>query len=393
MTKDFIQYFNSIEIDDFDNNNINQWYERYNTLCDWSINLANIKDKHIINMLYDQKKTVDLKFCNFILNNYKNWINNNTIKNSTNPILSHKIFDSTVKPIINNNRKLVFIIIDCLRLDQWKAISELLYPNYNIKENFHISIIPTATPFARNAIFSGLLPNDLKKEYPDLWKKMFYENQLNGFEDVLFGDLLEKNGFSHLSNKYLKISDLNQGNKFLNKINDYKNVDILNLVVNFVDILGHSRSESKVLSELIPNETAYRKAIFNWFSNSWLLEALSIMKDWGDIDIIITSDHGNTKINKPITVKGDQFTSMGTRYKYGRNLRVDTKHVFKISKPEEYNLPMFDINTEYIVAKDYGYFVYRNDYHKYVTMYKDTFQHGGISMDEMIVPLVHLNPK
>ena len=117
------------------------------------------------------------------------------------------------------------------------------------------------------------------------------------------------------------------------------------------------------------------------------------MKDWGDIDIIITSDHGNTEINKPVTVKGDQFTSMGTRYKYGRNLRVDTKHVFKISNPEEYNLPMFDVNTEYIIAKDYGYFVYRNDYHKYVAMYKNTFQHGGISMDEMIVPLVHLSPK
>jgi len=278
-------------------------------------------------------------------------------------------------------------------LDQWKTISELLYPDYNIKENFHLSIIPTATPFARNAIFSGLLPNDLKIEYPDLWKKMFYENRLNGFEDILFNRLLEKNDFSSLSTKYLKISDLNSGNKFINRINDYKNIDILSIVVNFIDILGHSRSESKVLSELIPNETAYRKAIFNWFSNSWLLEALSIIKNWGDVDIIITSDHGNTMINKPITVKGDQFTSMGTRYKYGRNLRTDTKNTLKISKPEEYNLPMFDINTEYIVAKDSGYFVYRNDYHKYVNMYKNTFQHGGISMDEMIVPLIHLTPK
>ena len=393
LINDFFKYVRDISIDDFADNDINQWYQKYNALCDWSINLSSVKDKNIINMLYEQKKTIDLKFNDFILDNYKQWICQNTVKNIAKPILSNEIFDTTLKPILNNNRKLIFIIVDCLRLDQWKTISELLYPSYNIKENFHISIIPTATPFARNAIFSGLLPNDLKEEYPDLWKKMFYENQLNAFEDILFKKMLEKNGFGDLSNKYLKISDLSQGNKFINKINDYKNINILSLVVNFVDILGHSRSESKVLSELIPNEAAYRTAILNWFNNSWLLEALSIMKDWNDVDIVITSDHGNTQINTPVTVKGDQSTSMGIRYKYGRNLRVDNKHVFKISNPKNYNLPMFDINTEYIIAKDSGYFVYRNDYHKYVNMYKNTFQHGGISMDEMIVPLIHLKSK
>ena len=204
---------------------------------------------------------------------------------------------------------------------------------------------------------------------------------------------MKKHNFGNLSHKYLKISDLNNGNKFINKINDYKSTDVLSIVVNFVDILGHSRSESKVLSELIPNETAYRKAIFNWFRNSWLSEALSVMKNWENTDIVITSDHGNTRINKPVTVKGDQSTSMGIRYKYGRNLRINTKYAFKIDNPIEYKLPMFDINTQYILAKDQGYFVYRNDYHKYVNMYKNTFQHGGISMDEMIVPLIHLTPK
>tara|TARA_Y100001960_G_C14634207_1_gene807371 strand:- start:614 stop:1231 length:618 start_codon:yes stop_codon:yes gene_type:complete len=205
--------------------------------------------------------------------------------------------------------------------------------------------------------------------------------------------MLERYKYDHLTSKYYKISDHKSGEKLLNKINDYKNIDILNIVVNFVDILGHSRSESQILSELIPNETAYRQAIFNWFKNSWLFDLLNNIKSWDDTEVIITSDHGNTIVNKPSLVKGDQHTSMGVRYKYGRNLRTNDKNVLKIKNPEEFNLPSFDVNTEYIVAKDYSFFVYNNDYHKYVNMFKNTFQHGGISMDEMFVPLIHLKGK
>ena len=388
----FIKYFNSLTNEIGNIRVMTEWYDVYSNICNWSITLSDIEDKNIIDMLNDQKKSINNEFCKFIINNYKTWIDESSLSNDT-PLLSHQIFNTYLKPILNNNRKLVFIIIDCLRLDQWKMISKLLNQDFIIKEDFHTAIIPTATPFARNAIFSGLLPNSLKQEYPDIWKKMFYENQLNGFENILFEKLLSKNNFNHLNHKYLKISDFKSGKKFLNKVNDYKNTDILNIVVNFVDILGHSRSESQVLSELIPNESAYRKAIYNWFENSWLYEALSVIKNWDDVDIVITSDHGNTGIDKPQLVKGDNSTSMGIRYKYGRNLRVNQKHIFKINKPLEYNLPTFDVNTEYIIAQDSSYFVYNNDYHKYVNMYKNTFQHGGISMDEMIVPLIHMSKK
>ena len=390
--QEFIKYFNNLAIEIENLTTMTDWYAVYNNICNWSITLSDIEDKNIINMLDDQKKSINTKFSKFILDNYPNWINNLESSDDT-PLLSHQIFDNVLKPILNKKRQLVFIIIDCLRLDQWKMISTLLQPDYIIKEDFHTAIIPTATPFARNAIFSGMLPNTLKQQYPDLWKKMFYENQLNGFEGVMFDKLLLKNNFNQLKHKYLKISDLKNGRKFINKVNDYQNIDVLSIVVNFVDILGHSRSESKVLSELIPNESAYRKSIYNWFENSWLYEALSIFRNWNNLDIVITSDHGNISVNKPQLVKGDQATSMGVRYKYGRNLRVDNKHVLKINKPLDYNLPMFDVNTEYIVAKDHSYFVYSNDYHKYVNMYKNTFQHGGISMDEMIVPLIHLQKK
>lgn len=388
--KDFIKYFNDLSNNSYDIQDIDQWYGIYNDICDWSIKLDCVDDKNILNMLESQKKIINHYFNNFIFKNYKNWMID---KNNKAPILSNRIFSEKLYPIIKSDKQIIFIIIDCLRLDQWKIISELLYPHFTIKEDYCMSIIPTATPFARNAIFSGLLPNDLKNEENDIWNKMFNENKLNGYEDILFKKLLSKNNLDNISNAYIKISDFSSGKKLLNKIKDYKNINILNIVVNFVDILGHSRSESKVLSELIPNDSAYRQAIFNWFNNSWLYEILTIIKSWTDTEIIITSDHGNTKIDKPLLVRGDQSTSMGVRYKYGRNLRVDTKHVLKISNPIEYNLPMFDVNTEYIIARNGIYFVYNNDYHKYVNMYKNTFQHGGISMDEMILPLIQLSPK
>ena len=388
--KDFIAYFNELSNNNSEIENIDDWFDLYDNLCNWEIRLDSIDDKNIINMLDSQKQVLNHKFNKFIIDNYKNWIKP---KNNLSPVLSHSVFQNTLKPILAQNKKLVFIIIDCLRLDQWKVISESLYPNFNINEGYHVSIIPTATPFARNSIFSGLLPNDLKMKFPEIWKKMFYDNKLNGFEEQLFNEMLKTNKLQNLSHKYIKISDFDNGKKFLNKVSDYKNTDILSIVINFVDILGHSRSESKVLSELIPNDAAYRQAILNWFSNSWLLEAINVIKDWDNTNIVITSDHGNTNINKPLTVKGDQSTSQGIRYKYGRNLRVDTKHALKITNPEEYNLPMFDVNTEYIVAKDKSYFVYNNDYHKYVNMLNNTFQHGGISLDEMLVPLIVLDPK
>ena len=388
--QDFIKYFNDLSVNIKNINNIDNWFELYNNICDWSIKLDNVEDKNILNMLDDQKNSANHHYSNFIVNNYKNWIEGS--KDS--PVLSHQIFNDVLKPRLNSNKKLVFIIIDCLRLDQWKKISALLFPLYQVEENYHVSIIPTATPYARNAIFSGLLPNDLKQTYPELWHKMFKEDKsLNSYEDILFSNMLQRYNYDDLKCKYYKISDYKSGLKLLNKINDYKNIDILNIVVNFVDILGHSRSESQVLSELIPNETAYRQSIYNWFSNSWLFDLLNNIKSWNDTEIVITSDHGNTIVNKPTLVKGDQQTSMGVRYKYGRNLRTNEKNVFKITNPTEFNLPSFDVSTEYIIAKDYSYFVYKNDYHKYVNMYKNTFQHGGITMDEMFVPLIHLKGK
>ena len=385
--KDFISFFNTF--DDANLNTINDWFSIYSKICNWSIQLDNVNDSNIMNMLKEQKYSLNKSFSNFVELNYKNWINNS---NTDSPILSNQVFSKFVKPLISENKKLIFIIIDCLTLDQWKKISELLYPSYRIKEDFHLSILPSATPFARNAIFSGLLPNEIKNKLPEIWNNMYSSDKLNGSEDILFSKMLDRNNINKKFN-YFKVSDYDEGTRFLNKINDYKKTDIITLVVNFVDILGHSRSESNILKELLPNDSSYRNAIFNWFEKSWLKESLDIFREW-NADIVLTADHGNIQINKQVILKADQNVSSGIRYKYGRNLNVNNdNNIFKIRNPEEYSLPKFEINTEYAIAKNDSFFVYKNDYHKYVNIYKKTFQHGGISMDELIIPVVHLSKK
>ena len=390
--KDFLAFVNSTSNDQVDNLSYDDWYNRYNDLCNWSIKLDNIDDPNILEMFTNYKTNLNIEFTKYYEKNYKKWLLDKNIANTTAPILSHNVFDASLKPIIQNDRKLVFIIIDCFRMDQWKKISNLFYDDFLVNENYHYSIIPSATPFARNSIFSGMLPEQIKIKYPEVWSKMFYNKEMNGYEDVLFKNQLANKGFKNRTTHYTKIFDYKQGQKFINKINDYKNVDILNLVVNFVDILGHSRSESNILKELLPNESGYRQAIFNWFDKSWLKDAIKVFHNWG-ADIVITSDHGNISVNRPALVKADQTASLGVRYKYGRNLQVKQKNILKIDKPSEYMLPSFDVNTQYIIAKDYNFFVYNNEYHKYVNMYKNSFQHGGISLDEIIVPLIHLENK
>ncbi len=381
--REFIDFFNSVnnlKIDD-----IKDWISIYSKICDWSIELDNIDDANIQNMFFEQRELLNSQFSKFIVENYINLINDESA------VFSNKVFDNFLHPIINNNQKLIFIIIDCLRLDQWKQISQFLSDSFRIVEDHHISVIPTATPFARNAIFSGLFPSEIKENYPEIWNRMYSEKKLNHYEDVFFKKLLEKKHINK-SFHYSKISDYNEGEKFLNKLNDYKNIDILSIVVNFVDILGHSRSESNVLKELIPNESAYRKSIVNWFEKSWLKNAMNIFNEW-DADIVITADHGNTQVKKPIIVKADHSASLGLRYKYGRNLNIKNQDVLKIENSIDYKLPSFDMNTQYVISKNNNFFVYKNDYHKYVNMFKNTFQHGGITMEEMIVPVAHLKSK
>ena len=387
LIKDFLNFIKDIQLINYNNLDVDEWKELFHKLCEWSIKIDEINNIDFKKILDDEKEIINNNFSKYIEKTYKYWIDNP----SDRPMLSCDIFEKCFKPIIKKNQ-LIIIIIDCFRLDQWKQISSLLKENYRLNEDIHLSILPSATPFARNSIFSGLMPLEIKENYPNLWNEMFLKSKYNNFEDELLKRILVKNNFHNKSMHYEKISHHDEGKKFYNKLGNYKNVDILSVVVNFVDILGHSRSESEILNELIPNESAYREAIYNWFKNSWLKDCIMEFSNWG-ADIVITSDHGNTMVSKPSKVKADSTVSQGVRYKYGRNLNVNQKDVLKINNPEQYMLPSFDVNTQYIFAKENKFFVYHNNYNKYANLLKNSFQHGGISLEEMFVPLIHLKSK
>ena len=278
-------------------------------------------------------------------------------------------------------------------VEHLKNYAEYVVNLFNIKTEFHLSLLPTATPFSRNAIFSGLYPDEFPKEFPDQWGKMIRdETSMNRYESEFLKSYLQRNNLSQISMNYTKFVNPEDGQKFANHINEYKNTNLLALVVNFVDMLGHSRSESNVLKEMIPDESAYRKAICSWMEQSWLKDVFEQISEW-DKTIILTSDHGSIRVKKPVQVKGDRETSDGIRYKYGKNLHVSSKVAMKIDSPANYRLPVIDGATDYILSKDEYYFLYPNNYNRFARRYENSFQHGGISMDEMIVPVGILTGK
>jgi hypothetical protein len=287
----------------------------------------------------------------------------------------------------------VFIVIDNLRLDQWLTLESLLYPFFNIRKDLYFSILPTATPYARNAVFSGLFPSEIEAQHPEFWTQDEDEHSLNRNEHQLLDSQLAKLGI-HLKpeSKYVKILDVNEAKSVANKISSYSNIPLLAIVVNFVDILAHSRSDSEVLREITPDEAAYRSLTKSWFEHSYLFQILQELARRNST-VLITSDHGSVRGLRGAKVIGDRETSTNLRYKYGKNLKVDPKHAIIIKDPETYKLPSKGINTNYLIAKEDYYFVYPTNYHYYLNYFRDSLQHGGVSMEEVILPIATLEPK
>jgi hypothetical protein len=286
------------------------------------------------------------------------------------------------------------MVIDNLRLDQWFVVEPLLRPYFRINREHYLSILPTATPYSRNAIFSGLFPNDIEKQLPELWLGGTENDDVsrNRYEH----DLLDKQLLRHQiklkpNTKYVKILDIQEARSVARKIQEYADVPLSAIVVNFVDILAHTRSSSDVIKDMIPNEAAFRSMTRSWFEHSHIFEALRELAKL-DNTIIITSDHGSIRGLRGAKVIGDRETSTSLRYKYGRNIKANSKHAMIIKNPKTYKLPVRGVNTNYLIAKEDYYFVYPTNYHYYLNYYADSFQHGGISMEEMILPIITLNP-
>lgn len=392
--KDYLQDFNEITRTLMNNLDYHDWINVYLKLVNWSVELDRHPEMGLKQTLTDQFKEANKEFSKFVENNYRNWIIN---QNSPDvPNLTTEIVD---KYVVNNLKdeetSVFFFVLDCLRLDQWLVMEQHLLDHFNITKDYYFSILPTATPYARNTLFSGLYPLDIEKYYPNLWQGNDEdEKSMNKHEKELLQLLLDRRRIKLRNElKYIKIIDPDVGRNFEQNIHSYKTNHFTAVVVNFLDMIAHGRSDSELLKEIAPDEAAYRSLTNSWFTHSSLLSTLRTLAGMKKVKIILTTDHGSIRCLRGAKVLGDREASTNLRFKYGRNLKVDEKHAVYIKNAQEYKLPKRGVTISYIIAKEDYYFVYPTDYHKYLSHYKDTFQHGGISMEEMILPVVTLEPK
>lgn len=388
LTQQFVTEFNRINSQLMGPLSWQEWIDIHTRLSTIEVELENYRDVGLQQSLFDLRHQCNAEFANYAFSRYLKWLDG-----GDGPPLSVDVVKNYLAPHLQSQKQTFFIVIDCVRYDQWLIIEPLLAEYFNIKKNFYYSIIPTATPFSRNAIFSGEYPDVVAKLHPEAWKVNTQEFGRNRNEHQLLDRQLKKLGINLKGDsKYVKVLDLEEGRNLAKKIKTYSGTPLLSIVYNFIDILVHGRSESEILQEIAPNEAAFRSLMRSWFEHSHLFDLLKTLAG-GDSPIIITTDHGSVLGTRGAIVYGKRDTSSNLRYKYGDNLNCDPKQTFLIKNPKDYHLPMWGLATTYVIAREDYYFVYPTNYSEYRRQYRNSFQHGGISMDEMILPVVTLLPK
>jgi DNA-binding response OmpR family regulator len=389
LSREFVDDFNAIEMLKSKAEDWRDWLRIHVKLSEWDVLLDEFPDSGLMQSHLDQRRQCNVEFSMYVEKAYRGWT-----RDGEKPLLSVDVVASFVAQHLSAARKVYFVIIDCLRLDQWLAIEPMLEPYFSIKRDYYYSILPTATPYSRNAIFAGLFPSEIAEKYPDYWDETGSdESGKNRFERQLLDKQLKKMGLNvSPSPKYLKIYTADEAVQVRKQIPTLRNVPLVSLVFNFVDIVAHSRSESVVLQEMLPDESAYRSFTKSWFMHSPLFDMLKSIS-LQDAIVVLTTDHGSVLGRRSAVALGDRETSTNVRYKFGTNLNCDERQAIRLKDPLDYKLPRGGVNKNYIIAKEDYYFVYPTNFHEYERHYKHSFQHGGVSMEEMILPCVTMKPK
>lgn len=386
-TSSYQQAFRKIAMDLSMVNSFEEWSELYQQLIYWEMELEGIEDTGMFEILESQKSEANNQFYKYIDKNYEDWFNG-----YEGPTMSHTLFKDKVQPHLKKGAPTLFVVVDNMRYDQWKAFEPHLNAHYKkIQEEPYYSILPTATQYARNAIFSGLMPSEMKKKHPDLW----LDDTEEGGKNMHEADFLEhqlKRLRLDLKWEYHKITNLKNGKKLVDNFKTQKDNDLTVVVYNFVDMLSHSKTEMEVIKELASNDKAYRSLTESWFKNSPLLAMIQQAQELG-MKLILTTDHGTINVKNPSKVIGDKNTSLNLRYKTGRSLTYENKDVLAAEDPRTIHLPTINMSSSFIFAKGDLFFAYPNNFNHYVGYYRNTYQHGGVSLEEMVIPFVVMEPK
>jgi CheY-like chemotaxis protein len=364
------------------------WTQVYQQLVYWELEMEKSDTIEMSEILLDQKKEANAAFFKFISRNYTSWINH---PDEHAPVLSHQYFSKKLLPFISKEKPLIWLLIDNFRYDQWKAIEPMVASLFRIQEeDCFYSILPTATHYCRNAIFSGLLPSNIEKKFPDLWKKDDDEDGKNNHEEAFFRSQLQSLGRTDIRFSYHKILNNTDAIKLAENTSVLLNDDLTIIVYNFVDMISHARTDMDMIKELAADEKAYRSLTKTWFSHAPLFQMLKKLSQ-KNCQVVLSTDHGSLQVKNPLKVLADRQTTNNLRYKNAKNLDVDLREVLSFKDPLVAGLPKSNISSSFIFAGKQDFFCYPNHFNQFAQLYKNSFQHGGISMEEMIIPSIRMS--
>jgi CheY-like chemotaxis protein len=389
VTTSYQKEFRQISQSIMEASSLNDWFLIYHNLVHWELEIDQIDSSGMVEILEMQKAEANAQFFKYVKTNYESWLKEGEEK----PVLSHTLIKEKLIPYLSNHRSDFFILIDNLRYDQWKILQPIVEEWFSIdEESSFCSILPTATQYSRNSIFSGLSPLALSKRFPHLWKNDHEEGGKNLHEKEFLEDQMERLGLSEKKISYSKVVQQQFGARLVDQFSNLLQNDLNVIVYNFVDMLSHAKTEMEMIRELAGNDKSYRALTRTWFENSSLLDMLKKIADNGS-QLFITTDHGTINVGVPSKVVGDKETSSNLRYKTGKRLQYQPKDVMVMEDPQQFFLPAANLSSKFIFAKENVYLTYPNNYNHFVKYFKDTYQHGGISLEEMVCPFVRLSPK